>query len=110
MQKINVKLLKYGGENDVITRMIANMNDANVAVSPRDLEGYLNVRNVAFPFTCNYAIVKDTEEPNTYHLSEDGGKTFTMSLEWIEIYVLPENDKQIEAELNVADDLREVFN
>jgi hypothetical protein len=109
-QKLNVKLIKSGSENDILTRLIANMNEGKAQISPRDLEGYLTTRNATYPTISNCKLVKDEDEPNTYHVSENGGFDFTMSLEWVEIHELPEVDKGIEEELNPEDDLKEVFN
>ena len=87
-KKLNVRLMKSGSENDAITRLIANYNEGQykAQISPRDLEGYLATRNGIFPVTCDLKLVKDELEPNVYHISEDGGKSFTMSLEWVEIF------------------------
>ena len=109
-KKLNVKLMKSGSENDVITRMIANYNQGKVDCSPRDLEGYLITRNAMFPTINNYKLVKDNEEPNTYHVSEDRGKTFTLSIEWVEVFELPEVDEEIETELAGSnDDLKNIL-
>lgn len=104
--KLNVKLIKAGSENDVITRLIANCNEgqSKAQISPRDLEGYLNVRNGTYPTITNCKLVKDEEESNTYHVSEDGGKTFTLSLEWVEVHEL------VPSEPATADDLKDIFN
>ena len=91
-KKLNVKLIKSGSENDILTRWIANYNEGNekALISPRDLEGYLNTRNAVYPTIGNLKLVVDHSEPNTYHISEDGGKTFTMTIKWTEVYELSE--------------------
>lgn len=115
-KKINLAILKSGEENSLITKMIANYNEGieKSIISPRDLEGYLNFRNALWPTVTFLKLVKDEDEPNTFHVSEDGGKTFTLSLEWAETYTLetspddvtealkgmPEPDSEIEKELN----------
>lgn len=93
-KKINVKLIKSGSENDAITRLIANCNEGQekAQISARDLEGYLNTRNAMYPTVTNNKLVKDEEESNTFHISEDGGKSFTMSIEFVEVRELVTSD------------------
>lgn len=110
-KKLNVKLFKSGSENDALTRLISNYNEGieKAQITPRDIEGYLLTRNAIFSSINNYKLVKDETNPNTYNISEDGGKTFTISIEWAEIYSLddvseplngmPEVDREIENEL-----------
>ena len=111
MQKINVKIHAVGSASDNILHAVGNLNSGKTDFSPRDFEGWVIFEKSYLPNSRKgLTIVKDNEEPNTYHVSEDGGKTFTMSLEWVEIYNLPEVDKDIETELSRADDLKDVFN
>jgi hypothetical protein len=64
-----------------------------------------------YPIIHNLQLVKDETEPNTYHISEDGGKTFTMSIEWAEIYE-PTKEQQddlkgvLEGMPNLADEIQ----
>lgn len=89
-KKLNVRLHKAGSENNSLTRLIANYNEGKSQISPRDLEGYFMVMNGIYTNIGNYLLVKDTE-PNTYHVSEDGGETFTMTIEWVEVFELVED-------------------
>lgn len=91
-QKINVVFHKLGTESESVIRMIANMNEGSVQFSPRDLEGYFNCRKASFVLALrDICLVKDATDPNVYHISEDGGKTFILSLEWIDVYELQSN-------------------
>lgn len=85
MQKINVKIQKNGIESEVLLRLVGNVNAGKAGVSVRDLEGYFATRFSMFPMLDKTILVKDIEEPNTFHISEDGGKTFTLSMEWVEV-------------------------
>lgn len=88
-QKMNVVIHKTGNESDVILRMIGNCNEKGTTVSARDIEGYLMCRNSMFPTLHNFAIVRDDTRPGEYYsISEDGGATFTLTIEWCEIYEL----------------------
>ena len=90
-KQINVKLLKYGSENDVITKMIANYNEGKVEATPRDIEGYMITRNCMYPTLFDFKLVKSDEPGEVYHISEDGGKTFTLTMDWVEVHELIEN-------------------
>jgi hypothetical protein len=87
-QKLNVVIHKLGNESDVILRMIGNCNDKGESVSARDLEGYLNCRNMMFPTLNNFALVRDNATGEYYNVSEDGGESFTLTIEWCEVYEL----------------------
>lgn len=87
-KKLNVSIYKSGSENDWILKMVANYNEGISDFSPRDLEGYFKCSLATFPTIKKGLQLIKGEEPNCYHVSEDGGKTFTLSLEWAEIYEL----------------------
>lgn len=95
-QKINVVIHRNGSTSAKILDIIGAMNEGKANFSPRDLEGHFAIER-AWMTTANkgLTLVKDTEESNTYHVSEDGGKSFTLSLEWMEVRELktePAND------------------
>lgn len=102
-QKINVVIHKTGSNNGFILECTGETNAGKAQFSPRDLEGYLNMKKAFTPMSAEgYKLLKDETEPNTFHVSEDGGKTFTLSLEWVEVHNL---------ETPVSnDDLKDVFN
>jgi hypothetical protein len=109
-KKLNVKINKTGQTNAVLLDVIARYNEGKCDFSARDVEGWLTIQKAYLPFTLPDALlVMDSKEGNTYHISEDGGKTFTLTIEWLEIYSLPEVDKEIEEELTPVDDLKNVL-
>lgn len=87
-KKINVAILKSGSENSAILQMIGYMNEGEKQFSARDMEGYLNCRVAQYPSVSDYSFTKSDEQGEVYHVSEDGGKTFTLTLEWIEVHEL----------------------
>lgn len=105
--KISVEIHKNGTENDVLLRMIANINQGRVKDIPTkaDIISYLTVRNSIWPISHEFSHQVDEEY---LHISEDGGKTFTLSLEWKEVAEISELDEEIENELSNADDLKNV--
>lgn len=90
-KRINVHLFKNGSSSDRILRMIGNYNEGEGDISVRDLEGYFAVEKCTYPIT-SCAELFPCNEPNSYAISEDGGKTFLMTLEFAEIYELANVD------------------
>lgn len=86
-KSIKVQIYKTGTDSDVILRLIGNYNEGKGDVSPRDIEGYFAVSRLAFPYTKSSSLVKGDSD-SEWHISEDGGKTFTMSLEWCIVHEL----------------------
>ncbi|MGH2566026.1 MAG: hypothetical protein ACRDE5_16025 [Ginsengibacter sp.] len=87
-KKLNVSIYKNGTDSAFILDCVGGYNERKAEFSPRDVEGYINMRKAFIPTLLNdYCLIKG-EEPNCYHVSEDGGKTLTLSLEWAEIYEL----------------------
>lgn len=87
-KKINVVIHKAGSDSDKFVRLIGRYNEGHSDLSVPDIEGFINTYNVMWHPVSSLKIVKDETEPNTYHISEDGGNTFTMSLEFVEIFEL----------------------
>lgn len=95
--KLSIEIYKPGSENDVITRMVANYNDGGPKVTAEDIKGYLRVRMATYPSSSNYSweIIG-----NHMRISEDGGKSCTLTLIWKEVYEL--------AEVATSDDLKDI--
>lgn len=93
-QKINVVIHKTGSENSFILDCIGQLNSGKSLFTIRDLEGYLNMKKSFLPYLGKgYCIVKDTEQSNTWHISEDSAGSYTLSLEFVEVYELqPETE------------------
>lgn len=87
-KKLNVKIWKNGSESEVLLRLVGNVNEGKGDVSVRDLEGYIATRKAMFPSVYEGLAISPDTEPNTYNISEDGGKTFTMQIEFVEIHEL----------------------
>jgi len=85
-QKIKVDILKHGSENQYLLKAVARMNEGLCSFSIRDLEGYFAVENAKY----NNKLVLISEE-GYCHVSEDGGDTFTLTLEWVEVHELVES-------------------
>lgn len=81
-EKIGVEIHKNGSENDVLLRMVGNVNESGVKISPENIAAYLMVRNAMFPILFKFSFKQDK---NSFHISEDGGETFTLSLTWKEV-------------------------
>jgi hypothetical protein len=102
--KLNVVIHKTGTANNNLLDSIGNYNEGKIDFSPRDLEGWFTVEKAYLPTTRkDHCLIKDETEPNLYHVSEDGGKSYTLSIEWVEVY-------EIQSEPATADDLKDIFN
>ena len=94
MKKYQVTIHKNGSENSFITTMIGNQNSEKGRFNLIDVISYLNCMKAAFPIAnSGYTYLWDSFNPNgtTLHISEDGGKTFTLSLTQIEVMELKSN-------------------
>jgi hypothetical protein len=111
-KKLNIDINKVGSNNSFILECIGEYNAGKAEFSPRDLEGYLNMKKAFTPLSAaGYCMVKDELDANTYHISEDGAETFTLSIEWAEIHQIHKTDEEIEKELQglPLDDLDGIF-
>lgn len=107
MTKINVDIHKSGSENDLLLRMVANINEGKVKDVPNknDVISYMAVRNAMFPLS---SVLSFQVDEHYLHISEDNGKTFTLTLEWKEVAELSPIDKEIDDELTTANDLQNI--
>lgn len=90
-RKLSVELFKNGSENDVLTRLVANVNEGKSSIEPLDIMGYLETRKATYPTVSDY---KYKEEGYTLYISEDGGKSYTMAITWKEVYELELQNEQ----------------
>lgn len=87
--KYNVTIHKFGGENENILRAVANHNDGIIPISVEDIQGYIQTRRAMYPVIhSSYAAIKDDEKDYILNISEDGGKTYTLTLEYCEVFEL----------------------
>ena len=89
-RKINVKIHKHSSDNETVLKCVGNMNDGRASFSARDLEGYFAIQNAKYP-TLPVTFIKSDEPGEVYHISEDDGKSFILTLEWVEVYDLNQN-------------------
>lgn len=97
--KISVEIHKQGCENDSFLRMVASVNEGKAFLFWKDVAGYIAARNAQYP-TLNNLFFSHAD--GVMDISEDGGKTTTLTLTWKEVYELGEVDKEIEEELTPA--------
>lgn len=103
--KISIEIHKAGSENDVLTRMVATVNEGRAQISMGEIAAYLNVRNAIYPTIHKFASMP---EDGSLLISEDGGKTYTITLTWKEVHELSDTEKEIQQELETADDIKNV--
>ena len=92
MGKIKFKpdLHKEGDETDNIIRIIAAHNSGNNPVSLIDIQSYMSCRKAILPISGKgYFATRPADNENILHISEDGGETWTLTIEEIEVEELP---------------------
>lgn len=97
--KINVEIHKNGSENDVILKAISNHNEGLCNILLNDVAGYIHTRKAMYPTIHKYHT--DSGE-NNLHISEDGGKTLTLSLQWVEVHELNESEAGLLLQENLS--------
>ena len=91
-KKINVQLHKNGENSRFLLDCIGAYNAGKCNFSARDLEGYIAMQKAYLPVTGKgFGLIKWEEKPNTYLLTDDGGETFVMTIEFAETYELKED-------------------
>lgn len=87
--KYNVTIHRNGSENEMILRAIASHNEGLIPVSIEDLMGYVQTKRAMFPLIYSgHTAIKDDEKDYVLNISEDGGKTYTLTLEYCEVFEL----------------------
>lgn len=82
---IKVDIHKQGSDSDEILKAIASHNGGVRRIFMTDISGWVNMKNAIYPTIKNLFL---KHEWPTTHISEDGGKTFTLSLTWNEVVEL----------------------
>ena len=86
--KISVDIHKSGQENDFILKAVANHNSGKAIFRYLDLIGYCSMQNAVYPSIREMETIKTEDKFPVIHVSEDKGKTFTLTLTWKEVYEL----------------------
>lgn len=87
--KFKVDIKKFGFQNAALLRMIGKHNGGEVPTSLPDLISFESHQK-ALDNAKDFTIERDEEDKNILNVSEDGGKTFTLTIEEIEIHELEE--------------------
>lgn len=80
---------KHGTFNSAILKMIAKHNGGQCPMSIPDLLSFGQIQQSLINAS-NLVIERRDGDENTFDVSEDGGKTFTLTIEEIEIHELAE--------------------
>jgi hypothetical protein len=92
--KFKVDIRKSGSNNDEILKLVSVHNEGKSILSIPDFISYAICRAALLPFTNGeFEISRDPNYNNIFNVSEDGGKTTTLSIEEIELHELVETDK-----------------
>ena len=90
--KFKVDIHKDGSENNQLLTVIGNHNSGKVPVSLVDIQSYMTVRRGLMPYSngCYFA-TRPEGSNSTLLISEDEGKTWTLTIEEIELEELEED-------------------
>jgi hypothetical protein len=97
---IKVDIHKNGHENEYILKAIGSHNSGESRFTMQDFRGYVNFKKAVFPSVSNYKVIEDWP---VSRMSEDGGKTFTLSLTWNEVEELKAAEEVAEAGNDIDD-------
>ncbi len=89
MTKYNVSIHKPGSENNNLLTIIGTHNGGLFPVGLMDLVSYATTTKAKYPEAMKgFQITVSPEDENTLLVSEDGGKSFTLSIQEVEILEL----------------------
>ena len=84
--KIVVDIHKEGNSNLIVLKAIGRHNGGDNLIDQQMITGYVLGQKIDYPSL--YKEIKVTQDGDTLHISEDDGKTFTLSLTWTEVHEL----------------------
>lgn len=88
--KIGVVIHKNGFNNGKIIERLGEHNGNLCEFTQKNLTGLLTLQMIDYPATNRLLIYVDDGE-DTIHISEDDGKTFTLTLTWKEVEELKDD-------------------
>ena len=93
-KRLNVTILKMGSESGAILEIIAANNGGQVPICLDDLVSWGQCRKALYPLANKGFQIEKNEEGFNVTVSEDGGQTYTLIIEEIELHELAENEKE----------------
>lgn len=91
--KIGVEIHKHGDKNGNILQAVANHNEGKIVLSHHDIMGFLRLNRAMFPNLSSSQYTSTYDCINCIlRISEDDGKTFTLTLTWKEVTELNETE------------------
>lgn len=83
MRTLTVQIHKQGQHNEPILRAIGGNNEGKAEISLNDIAGYVRMRAAEYPSLysgCIATVEQISDVLTGLKVSEDGGKTFTLSI------------------------------
>lgn len=88
--KFNLSILKTGGQTENIVGAIASHNEGRVPLCPLDFISWAQFEKARRSYLDGFYI-ESTDEPGELRVTEDGGKTWTLIIQEIELHELQED-------------------
>lgn len=87
-QKIKVEVHNLGEHTEYIIKAIASHNAGIRTITPLDIQSYLKVRDATFPNSLNDLAYCTGDKDFILNISNDKGKSYSLTLEWAEVHEL----------------------
>lgn len=101
--KISVDIHKFGEHTEQILKIVATNNAGLREVSMGELINYLAVRDALYPTTVNdLGYIKDLFPEAVLLVSNDKGKTYSLTLTWKEVIELEPHEADLLTQENLS--------
>ncbi len=91
-KKFKFEIVKYASETDSIIRAICSHNEGKVPLCLDDFISYFHFQKAMYPSLHSDFCTEKVDSDDMVKLSKDGGKTWFMIVQEIEIHELNEDD------------------
>lgn len=91
-KKLNFAILKYGSDTDRLIKIICSHNEGKKAVCLDDFISWAHIESILFPSLHGGLTIEKGDDENELRVSDDGGKTWNMVINEIEVHELQETE------------------
>ena len=83
--KLNFAILKYTSDTDRLIKIICSHNEGKKPVCLEDFISWAHIESILFPSLHGGLTIEKSDEPTELRVSNDGGKTWHMVINEIEV-------------------------
>ena len=109
--KFKADIHKTGSTNADVLKLVASHNEGASILAIEDFISFAICHKALFPYThSGFSITRDEDEPTLFRVSEDDDKTFTLTIEQVEIFELAnESDLALYHAQKDPDDIKDIL-